>query len=349
MLIYADSDVSRTHLTRLELAHTNSIYDFEHSPETKVAICAIPYPYNGWRGEDFEKNIIHLLKISDIIIVLGAEMHEFTVDFCLRFQHPKIKYFICGFINDLSTKPWMDWFITSSIFYKNNLWILEQLTPYQPKPKTFDALLGRPRYHRDAIYNFVQNNGFVDKTILTYLQEGQPIQSQNKENWIWEDNGLEIPQENITWTVTPVKYHGYHMSLSQVAPIHIYNQTAYSVVCETNCFNHFSFYTEKIVKPILAERLFLAVAGQHYLKNLRNLGFKTFDGIIDETYDTIENNDLRFSMVCDQMQYLYQTPQEEILAKIQPITEHNKQVMLETDWYGDFARELRAVLLAHTN
>jgi len=95
--------------------------------------------------------------------------------------------------------------------------------------------------------------------------------------------------------------------------------------------------------------LFIVFSGQHYLRNLRSLGFKTFDGIIDESYDSIEDNNLRFKLACEQMQYLIDQPQEEILAKIRPITEHNKRIMLATDWYGDFARELRAVLLAHTN
>jgi hypothetical protein len=139
------------------------------------------------------------------------------------------------------------------------------------------------------------------------------------------------------------------MSLSQVVPISIYNQTAYSVVAETNYDNHYSFCTEKIVKPILAERLFLVFSGQHYLRNLRSLGFKTFDGIIDETYDIIADNNQRFKLACEQITYLCNCSQEEVLAKIRPITEHNKRVMMETDWSGDFAKELRAVLLAHTN
>ena len=95
--------------------------------------------------------------------------------------------------------------------------------------------------------------------------------------------------------------------------------------------------------------MFIVFSGQHYLRNLRNLGFKTFDGIIDETYDIIEDYNLRFKLACEQITYLINQPQDKILEQIRPITEHNKSVMLETDWYGDFARELRAVLLAHTN
>jgi len=138
------------------------------------------------------------------------------------------------------------------------------------------------------------------------------------------------------------------MSLSQVVPISIYNQTAYSVVAETNSDNHYSFCTEKIVKPILAERLFVVFSGQYYLRNLQSLGFRTFDGIIDESYDSVEDYDLRFKLACEQIKYLCEQSQEEVLAKIRSVTEHNKQVMLETDWYGNFSKELRAVLLDHT-
>ena len=49
------------------------------------------------------------------------------------------------------------------------------------------------------------------------------------------------------------------------------------------------------------------------------------------------------------MQYLFNQDQNTILEKIKPITDHNYQVMMSTDWYGDFAKELRAVLLDHTN
>jgi hypothetical protein len=61
------------------------------------------------------------------------------------------------------------------------------------------------------------------------------------------------------------------------------------------------------------------------------------------------DNDQRFKLACEQITYLINQPQEEILAKIRPITEHNKRVMLTTDWYGDFSKELRAVLLVDIN
>jgi hypothetical protein len=49
------------------------------------------------------------------------------------------------------------------------------------------------------------------------------------------------------------------------------------------------------------------------------------------------------------MKYLMQQDQQKILDQVKPIAEYNYKLMIETDWYADFARELRAVLLDHTN
>jgi hypothetical protein len=126
------------------------------------------------------------------------------------------------------------------------------------------------------------------------------------------------------------------MSISQIVPLRIYNQTAYTLVAETNYSNHYSFYTEKSVKPILARRLFVTLGGQHQLRNLRQLGFHTFGNVIDESYDVVEANQDRFKSAMDQVAYLQTQDQEEILAKIKPICEHNFNRMLSVDWYAYF-------------
>jgi hypothetical protein len=95
------------------------------------------------------------------------------------------------------------------------------------------------------------------------------------------------------------------------------------LVCETNYSNQFSFFTEKIAKPIIAHRLFIVISGQHYLRNLRRLGFKTFDSILDETYDTIEDPETRWNMAVDQAISLSRQDQQLVLKKVIPIAMYN--------------------------
>jgi len=94
--------------------------------------------------------------------------------------------------------------------------------------------------------------------------------------------------------------------------------------------------------------LFIVFCGYHYLYNLRKLGFKTFDGIIDESYDNIQDTDERFSAALAQMQYLIDQPQEAILEKIRPITEHNKNLMISLCCHTNYLEGLKEFLLTST-
>ena len=331
-MIYLDSDVCHWHINQLDL-----------DPTLNVAVYHMPYPYRS----SFATTINQALTEYNRIAILISELHLDSAGYCLKIQDPRIQYFVCGFINDINTVPWMDWFINTVGHYKNNR-LLDQLTPYDVKTKMFDILLGQPKPHRYLVQNYVKSMKLEDHVIMTMLQDNNfsPIKEQNKTNWLWEP-GVDS-HDTLRGTITTVNYQGNNMSLSQVIPFSIYNQTAYTVITETNYDNHYSFYTEKIVKPILAERLFVVFSGQYYLRNLRSLGFKTFDGIIDESYDAVEDCDLRFAKACDQIQNLISQPQEDVFAKIRPITKHNKRVMLETDWHNNMLKSLQEFLLDRT-
>ena len=346
--LYHNSNVSQWHINQCRLIgqqYTN-LGEFLDSPHNnKFAIMHTPAFID---MSHFNSEVDQLKDKCNLIVLLTSEMHKDTIDFIEQINHPKIINFVCGALNNgVPYKFWMDWFVTSTHFYQNNNILDRQLTPWVTKSKFFDILLGQPKEHRTLIYNFAKQ--FEDQLILTYFKDYQTsIQEYNEKNWIWESEGLEIPPHDFNFTVTPVRYYGESMSLSQVVPISIYNKTAYSVVCETNFDNNYSFFTEKTVKPILGRRLFLLFGGKYQLQNLRQLGFKTFDGIIDESYDLVDSVTDRANLIIDQMKYLMQQDQQIILDKIKPIVEYNYKLMIETDWYGDFSKELRAVLLDHT-
>jgi hypothetical protein len=60
-----------------------------------------------------------------------------------------------------------------------------------------------------------------------------------------------------------------------------------------------------------------------YLANLRKLGFKTFGDVIDESYDTETDALVRWQQAWDQVKWLSEQPQEQILERIRPTVEHN--------------------------
>jgi hypothetical protein len=301
----------------------------EYRPEHERMIWGLGLSGNAFKKVYFDPNLNRQVSIfvpaEDLIVPYGASNLETAdrVTHVMRKTENELRRLqVAGFYRDVD--------------------LLDQLDPYSVKPKYFDILLGWPKLHRDVIFNFINNTNLQDQVIMTYFQDrSKPVSQQG----IWD---IDF-SPGIMYTVTQINVQNRYASISQIIPLSIYNQTAYTVVAETNYSNHYSFYTEKIVKPILAERLFIVFSGQHYLRNLRSLGFKTFDGIIDETYDIIADFDQRGQMITEQMIYLFSQDQQIILDKIKPIVEYNYKLMIETDWYGDFFKELQAVLLAHTD
>lgn len=218
------------------------------------------------------------------------------------------------------------WLETTANCYKHQLLpLLSNIDPLETKPLMFDCLLGARRDHRTFIYNKIFENNLSHNFYLTYYGEGI-----TKDNFYLEPG--TVVHGDVKWTNYSAEYQGMNMLLSQIIPLSIYKQTAYSIVAETNVDNDFNFFTEKVAKPILAKRLFIAFSTYNYLKSLRSLGFQTFGNIIDESYDAIENDAERFEQAFLQVQRLCSMDQAEVLAKIQPIVEHNHNVLINCSW-----------------
>lgn len=344
-------NVFRYHINQLTDRSSNS-WSYYHNVDIfkasargqKIACFQIPYPYS----DKIEQQISEVYDFADEILIIGSELHDRTVDFIKRHDLEKITYFICGELDHDMTNArvqmFLDWFTTSVHFYKNvKPSMLFDLDPYGPKPLMFDALLGRKKPHRDTAYQFINESGISEQGVVTYINDYQVnFDSTDSDKWIWQSEGIDNFEErakSIDFTVDRVDYNGYSMSLSQIIPIDIYNRTAYSLVCETNFDNGFVFLTEKTVKPILARRLFITLGNRYHLAFLRKLGFKTYNSIIDETYDTIENPHERQLAAMAQLKWLCEQDQEEILQKIKPIADHNFNVMYGTNWYNIFRME----------
>jgi len=185
--------------------------------------------------------------------------------------------------------------------------------------------------HRTFVYDSVINNKLNDQFVLSYY--GKTNQ------WIDTVDTNTIVDKRFT-SFNRTMYEGIETGFSQIIPIDIYNQTAYSIIAETNYDNSFSFFTEKTAKPIISRRLFVPFSGQYFLNNLKKVGFKTFDIVIDESFDQIENYNERWKMAFEQVIKLTKMNQREVLDSIQPILEHNYNLLVNTNWFNQEVNEI---------
>lgn len=170
----------------------------------------------------------------------------------------------------------------------------------------FDVLLGARRPHRDFVMQYMTQHSMLDRNIVTYrdffggavIDEvtervaryfGQPLQ-----------HPYVSPHLEQAWEVPGP----FNNSISSRIPHTIYSLTKWSIVTETlgtgGCF----FLSEKLAKVIAMNRIFVHVGARNYLSQLHELGFQTFGHIIDESYDSIEDDIERWSAAMEQARWL---------------------------------------------
>lgn len=196
----------------------------------------------------------------------------------------------------------------------------------------FDCLLGARRPHRDFAMLAMQHTGLIDTSIVTYRDffHGAQIDHQSQEfAGMFPEQTLNFPYVspnlNPTWEINRPLNH----SISPFVPWNIYHRCRYSIVCETlgtgDCF----FMSEKTAKAMFAGRIFLMFSNRNFLKNLKELGFETFDSVIDESYDSNPLDFARFSAITEQMKWLSKQNYQHVVDKLSPVIKHNQNRLLE--------------------
>jgi|688.fasta_scaffold05584_29 hypothetical protein len=341
--VFYNSDTVLYHIKQFKQGINSELYHnvdafVDCTAPVRIAILHIPYPVD----PEFVSLVRRLQSWCSAVFVICTELHPGTVAQIQQCDYSNTLYYVAGTLNfNMAFSPvheCQDWFHTTSYFYQQYLpELLTRLQPYSVKPRSFDALLGRKKPHRDHVYNLITASGLP--SVTTYINKTQTEFNSDPAQWRWELPGVKmhgIP----AWTVDRVDYYGHNMSISQIIPIEVYNETAFSLVTETCYSNDFSFYTEKTCKPILSRRLFVVFAGQYHLRNLRRMGFLTFGDIIDESYDQEPDPEYRWNQAFDQVRLLCGMDQLTMLSKTQHITNHNYQVMTQNNWYNRFSQQL---------
>jgi hypothetical protein len=97
------------------------------------------------------------------------------------------------------------------------------------------------------------------------------------------------------------------------------------LVTETVATGHRHHLTEKTFKPIALGMPFVIVCTKGSLKYLRSYGFRTFDGIWDESYDDAED-DVRIGRIASLLRSLDELPalaKQELFESAHEVIEHN--------------------------
>ena len=128
-------------------------------------------------------------------------------------------------------------------------------------------------------------------------------------------------------TLDTVAHNTYNQNMTDM-----YSDSYFNIVLETMIDVDASsgqFVTEKTFKPIFNNQFFVAVSSVDHQRHLRDLGYQTFGRCIDESYDSIVNNQLRFEAVLDTTKSLIHSGLDnlhQLYIDLAPEIQHNSHV-----------------------
>lgn len=161
--------------------------------------------------------------------------------------------------------------------------------------KTYNCLQKRPRAHRAWMFKGLVENNLLDYGINS-MNKFQQDDTYYLDKVMTEQeyNNLKkyIPMIPPTDNASEVELKYFSDASSGIYPA-LFNEqvlldTWMSVVSEASFNENTCFISEKTFKPIAAYHPFIVLGNKFTLKNLKEMGYKTFHPFIDESYDELD-------------------------------------------------------------
>lgn len=268
--------------------------------------------------------IDNLVKNNKLLVISGAEI---TSDHkCLTHEHLLIK--IMDFKETEQAQRWTD-----------------QIFDHKSKPYTFLFLNGRARPHRKYLYERLRLLGLLDRSLYTMLHATPSVARR----FALRENGIDVMATPTPLRRLPDEYEVERYRDPEFGPIvpdrtflkqelfrrewgeiYLYHKpyvdTYFSLVTETVCAeSDISFRTEKIAKPLAMGHPFIVAANRGFYRDLRNLGFRTFDHLIDETFDMIDDAQDRMDRLIDVIKDVCNQDLDSFLDHCREVCKYNQE------------------------
>lgn len=246
----------------------------------------------------------------------------------LHGLNPNLYRFISG--NTAADEiPQFAWFPDHELLYwHRNRRVLPASVHLNPRPYDFTLLSRTHKWWRATAITDLHRTGLLAQSQWSY----NTVDIGDRE----EDNPIEIDSLNIRDDVHAFLAHApYTCDNSTAEEQNDHHRTEYqhylasyfNIVLET----HFdadgsggAFLTEKTFKPIKHGQPFILAAAPGSLAALRTLGYRTFDTVLDTTYDTITDNTERWRAIRSVIETVKRNPQEYFNACLDDILHNQK-------------------------
>ena len=237
----------------------------------------------------------HQLKIQELY-KLGYDVSVIIPDFHLNGYDLPCKVFNNYSMADCILEK-------QKIDHKN---IMEMRTQSRSiyREKYFLSYNGNLKKHRMDLVSHIKKNNIMDKFDISF----------NSFFWNSNEESMHLDlKEKSRYTTTELNLPLYFNSYFDVVTFAKY---------ETNDV----YIDEKIYKSFACFKPFIIIAQPYTLTILKDLGFKTFEKFIDESYDDETDNDKRIQMVFDEIDKISKMKVDEVdilYNRMKSVLDHN--------------------------
>jgi hypothetical protein len=278
--------------------------------------------------------ILHNQQLIYTLCLVVSEHSPLVNQTIANYSIPKLYYFFHGFAA-------LDWYRG---FYALN-YNKQVIKNYTYDYITFNRLVSNDRSYRCYFVSKLAEELLLEHGLISF--------GLATEQASWQDEIVDVNTKLSSKAIDHIKLHLPSTPLiidnekvlgSASADIpRCTNDSLWHIVTETVFYYDKLHLTEKIFKPIVMKQPFMLLGAPGNLAYLKSYGFKTFDGIIDESYDTIVDNDQRTEAVVEQIAWYCALSVEEkqtVIEAMAPIVEYNFH-----HFYGEFKHIITKELL----
>ena len=264
--------------------------------------------------------------IKTPVAMVISEYSTLSKELAKTYNIEILYYFFHGFAAS-------DWFRSFQVLNYNK----QIIKKYQYDFVSFNRIISDDRSYRCLFISKLVEHNLLDKgrlsfgldTTKTWEQEITSADTKLSTSAI-QHIQTYLPEIKQSLIIDKEHVNGYD---SSDIP-RIIDDCFWHVVTETVFYYDKLHLTEKIFKPIVMKQPFMLIGAVGNLEYLRSYGFKTFDGIIDESYDNIIDPDQRIDAVVTQLKWycgLSDNEKLDIMKAVEPIVEYNFN-----HFYNDF-------------
>ena len=206
------------------------------------------------------------------------------------------------------------------------------------RPYFANMLFGNSKHMRTQFFNHVRENNLLDQNLINLFKVYKsPYIDQGKGDIDKFFKNIEL-KEYVNTAIN--EFNGAPTFTSHLISEHIEEATWISIVAETLDDDKIFFPTEKTAKPMWCNKPFIVLSGKGFLKNLRDIGFKTFHPVIDESYDDIDDTYERTKSAFKSFIDLSKKDPLMIRKQLKEVLDYNEKCIKDKLWLSRNARAM---------